>query len=124
MNKSKIIYWIATGIIFFWCGVMTVVFFGSEEQKMAMDHYGYPPYFATMINLFSIAGSLVLVLPFAPARIKEWAYFGFALNFIGAAVSNWAVDGLGFQVFFPLLFFVPLGISYALHHKMQTARSL
>lgn len=123
MKRQKIIFWIATAIIFFWCGVMTVVFFGSEEQKAGMEHYGYPPYFAPMVNVFSILGSLVLVLPFVPARVKEWAYFGFALNFIGAAVSNWAVDGFGFQVVFPLLFFIPWGVSYFLFHNMKAEKS-
>ncbi len=122
MNKNKIIFWIATGIIFFWCGVMTVIFFGSEESKAAMEHYGYPPYFGHMINVFSIIGSIALVIPAVPERVKEWAYFGFALNFIGAAVSNWAVDGFSFQVIFPLLFFVPLGGSYFLFHKMEAAK--
>lgn len=123
MKRNNIIFWIATAVIFIWCGVMTVVFFGSEEQKMAMEHYGYPPYFAPLVNVFSIIGSLVLVLPFAPARLKEWAYFGFALSFIGAAVSNWAVDGFGFQVVFPLLFFVPLGVSYYLFHNMKQGKA-
>ncbi|MCB0517539.1 MAG: DoxX family protein [Lewinellaceae bacterium] len=124
MINQKIFFWIATAIIFFWCGVMTVVFFGSEEQKMAMEHYGYPPYFGTMLNVFSIIGAVALVLPAVPARLKEWAYFGFALNFIGASVSNWAVDGFSFQVIFPLLFFVPLGISYFLFHKMEKAKAV
>jgi len=119
MKKDKIIFWITTSIIFLWCGVMTLGFFGSEEQKAGMAHYGYPPYFAPMVSVFSIIGSLILVLPSAPARLKEWAYFGFALNFIGAAVSGWAVDGVGFGVIFPLLFFVPLGISYYFFHKMR-----
>jgi uncharacterized membrane protein YphA (DoxX/SURF4 family) len=122
MNKNKIIFWIATGIIFLWCGVMSAVFFGSEAQKAGMEHYGYPPYFAPMVSVFSIIGALVLVLPFVNARFKEWAYFGFALNFIGAAVSNWAVDGPGFQVVFPLLFFIPLVASYLLFHKMEAAK--
>lgn len=121
MKLQKIIFWIATAVIFLWCGVMTVVFFGSEEQKAGMEHFGYPPYFGPMVSVFSILGSLALVLPFVPARLKEWAYFGFALNFIGAAVSNWEVDGLGFGVVFPLLFFVPLGVSYFLFHKMSKA---
>lgn len=121
MKKNKIIFWVATTVIFLWCGLMTLVFFGSEEQKAGMEHFGYPPYFAPMVSVFSIIGSLALVLPFVPARLKEWAYFGFALNFIGAAVSTWAVDGFGFQVFFPLLFFVPLGISYYLFHKMASS---
>lgn len=121
MNRDKIIYWVATAVIFLWCGLMTVVFFGSEAQKAGMEHFGYPPYFAPMVSVFSIIGSLVLVLPFVRGRVKEWAYFGFALNFIGAAVSNWAVDGFNFQMVFPLLFFVPLGISYFLYHKMAAS---
>ena len=119
MKKGKIIFWITTGFIFLWCGVMSVVFFGSEEQKAGMGHLGYPDYFGPMVSVFSILGALVLVLPAAPARVKEWAYFGFALNFIGAALSNLAVDGLGFGVVFPLLFLIPLVISYVLFHKMR-----
>jgi uncharacterized membrane protein YphA (DoxX/SURF4 family) len=124
MKKQKIVFWICTAIIFLWCGVMSLVFFGSEEQKAGMEHFGYPPYFAPMVSIFSILGSLVLVLPFVPARVKEWSYFGFALNFIGAVVSNWAVDGLGFGVLFPLLFFVPLGGSYFLFHKMMAEKAM
>ena len=120
MNKNNIIYWISTGIIFLWCGVMTVVFFGSAEQKAGMEHFGYPPYFGSMVSVFSILGSLILVIPAAPARLKEWSYFGFALNFIGAAVSTWAVDGFGFGIIFPLVFFLPLGVSYFLYHKRKT----
>jgi hypothetical protein len=123
MKKNKIIFWIATGIIFFWCGVMTVIFFGSEESKAGMAHYGYPEYFGPMVNIFSIIGAVALVLPIVPARLKEWAYAGFTFNFIGAAVSNWAVDGFGFQVVFPLLFFVPLGVSYSLFHKMEALKA-
>lgn len=123
MTKQKIIFWIATAIIFLWCGVMTLVFFGSAEQKAGMEHYGYPPYFAPMVSIFSIIGSLAIVLPVVPARVKEWAYFGFALNFIGAAVSGVAVDGPGFGVVFPLLFFVPLGVSYYLFHKMEADKA-
>ena len=88
-----------------------------------MAHYGYPPYFGPMVHVFSIIGAAVLVLPFAPARLKEWAYAGFTLNFIGASVSNWAVDGFSFQVVFPLLFFVPLAVSYVQYHKLQRQQS-
>ena len=123
MKKTKIAFWIATSIIFFWCGILTIVFFGSEESKAGMAHYGYPPYFGPMVHVFSIIGAAVLVLPFAPARLKEWAYAGFTLNFIGASVSNWAVDGFSFQVVFPLLFFVPLAVSYVQYHKLQRQQS-
>ena len=123
MKKSKIIFWIATSIIVFWCVIMTIVFFGSEAAKAAMAHYGYPPYFGPMANIFSIIGAFGLVLPFVPARLKEWAYAGFSFNFIGAAVSNWAVDGFGFQVIFPLLFFIPLALSYFQFHKLEKMKA-
>ena len=123
MKKSKIIFWIATSIIFFWCGIMTIVFFGSETSKAAMAHSGYPPYFGPMANIFSIIGAFGLVLPFVPDRLKEWAYAGFSFNFIGAAVSNWAVDGFGFQVIFPLLFFIPLALSYFQFHKLEKMKA-
>jgi len=119
MKKNNIIYWISTGIIFLWCGVMTLVFFGSAEQKAGMEHFGYPPYFGPMVSIFSMLGALILVIPAAPARLKEWAYFGFALNFIGAAVSTWSVDGFGPGIIFPLVFFLPLGVSYFLYHKRK-----
>jgi hypothetical protein len=119
MKKTKIIFWLTTSIIFFWCGILTIVFFGSETSKAAMTHYGYPPYFGPMVNVFSVIGAVALVLPFVPARLKEWAYAGFALNFIGASVSNWAVDGFSFQVVFPLLFLGILAVSYFQHHKLQ-----
>lgn len=37
MKKDKIIFWICTGVIFLWCGVMSLVFFGSEAQKAGVN---------------------------------------------------------------------------------------
>ncbi len=122
MKRDKVIFWVVTGLLFLQLGVLTLVYFGSPEQKAGTEHFGYPLYFGKMVSVFSILGSLALVLPAVPARVKEWAYFGFALNFIGAAVSHFVVDGAGFAMVIPLLFFVPLGISYFLFHKMEAAK--
>ena len=122
MKRSKLFYWISTSILFIWFGLMSLVFFGSEEQKAGMTHYGYPPYFGPMVSVFGIIGSTALLFPFVPARLKEWAYFGLALNIIGATVSGWAVDGFGMHLLFPLFFFIPLVVSYLGHHKMETEK--
>ena len=57
-----------------------------------------------------------------PARLKEWAYAGFAYDFIFAAISHGAVDGLNFQSFFPLAFLAILMLSYVNYHKLQAAQ--
>ena len=41
-----------------------------------------------------ILGVLALLLPLVPARLKEWAYAGFAINLVSALIAHFAVgDG-------------------------------
>ena len=116
-KTNNIIFWITTIIIFLFEGVMPLFFFRSEASVQGMTHLGYPPYFATMLMVFKVLGALTLILPKAPARIKEWAYAGFAIDFIAAGVSYWAVEGFGGPVIFPLVFLGILAASYVTHHK-------
>ena len=120
MKGNKIVYWIATSIILVWFGLMPLLFFNNEMSKQGFAHFGFPEYFRKMVHIFSAIGALILVLPWAYPRLKEWAYAGFTINIIGAIVSNWVVDGFGFQVIFPLLFFIPLAASYFLQIKKST----
>lgn len=119
MKKTKILYWVATIIIFLMEGVLPALTSQTELAKEGIRHLGYPAYFGNMLVLFKVAGALALVVPPVPARMKEWAYAGFAFDFIAAAVSHGATDGLGnFQTFFPLIFLFLLVISYVTYHKI------
>ena len=51
--------------------------------------------------------------------MKEWAYAGFAFDFIGACVSHWAVGGLSFDAIFPLIVLGILAVSYVTYHKLN-----
>jgi hypothetical protein len=119
MKKDKIIFWTTTILIFLFEGVMPALTSQTELAKEGIRHLGYPEYFGTMLVVFKILGVLVLIIPKIPARIKEWAYAGFAIDFIGACVSHWAVDGIGGQTFFPLIVFSILIISYIYYHKLN-----
>ena len=119
MKRSKTIFWVATGILFLLEGLMPVLTSNSELAKAGIRHLGYPDYFRIMLVIFKILGALALVLPFVSRRIKEWAYAGFAFNFIAAAVSHWAVDGFSGQVFFPAAVLGILAVSYFQFHKIQ-----
>jgi hypothetical protein len=59
------------------------------------------------------------MIPQVSKRIKEWAYAGFAFDFIFAGISHFAIDGMNFQSFFPFIFLAILTISYYCYHKLQ-----
>jgi uncharacterized protein YjeT (DUF2065 family) len=120
MKKNKIIFWLATGFIFLFEGVMPALTSNTELAVEGIRHLGYPDYFRVMLTVFKVVGVLALVLPQMPGRIKEWAYAGFAFNFIAAAVSHWAVDGFDGQTVFPLVALIILIISYVQYHKLHS----
>lgn len=99
MKKAKIIFWITTTIIFLFEGVMPALTSQSEMAKEGIKHLGYPEYFGNALVIFKILGVLILVIPQIPKNVKEWAYAGFAFDFIFASISHFAVDGVGFEGF-------------------------
>jgi hypothetical protein len=85
---------------------------------------GYPDYFGNALVVFKVLGSFVLILPQLPKRVKEWAYAGFAFDFIFACISHTAVDGITFNSFFPLVIFAILIVSYVYFHKINAAETI
>lgn len=119
MKKLKIIFWITTVIIFLFEGVMPLFTFQTELAKEGIKHLGYPEYFGNALVAFKVLGALALIIPKIPRRIKEWAYAGFAFDFIFATISLWAVDGFGGQTIFPTVFIVILVAAYISDYKIQ-----
>jgi hypothetical protein len=119
MKKYKIIFWVTTGIIFLFEGVLVAFTSQSEMAIQGVTHLGYPVYFATMLAVFKVIGSLVLIIPSIPARIKEWAYAGFGIDFLAALISIWVVDGFGVGVILPIVFIIILKLSYYSYHKIN-----
>jgi len=120
MKTSKIIFWSTTVLIFLFEGVLPALTSQSELAKEGIRHLGYPDYFGVLLTVFKVSGALALIIPKVPARIKEWAYAGFAFDFISACVSNWAVDGFSGIVLFPLFVLAVLMTSYIYYHKLSS----
>lgn len=89
----------------------------TELAKEGIRHLGYPEYFGNALVIFKIIGVLTIVIPKVPARIKEWAYAGFAFDFLFASISHGVVDGINGQIFFPLVVLAILAVSYIYYHK-------
>ena len=119
MKKYKIIFWITTILIFLGEGVMSALTINAENAKQGFHMLGYPEYFRIMLTIGKIIGALLLIIPFVPARIKEWAYVAFGIDFLAAFISIWAVAGLHGSTFTPLIAFAVLLASYTSYHKLQ-----
>ncbi|MEO8117460.1 MAG: DoxX family protein, partial [Bacteroidota bacterium] len=87
MKKVKIIYWTTTIIIFLMEGVLPAFTSQTEVAKEGIRHLGYPEYFGNALVVFKVLGAIILILPKIPKRLKEWAYAGFAFDFIFASIS-------------------------------------
>ncbi len=84
----KILYWTLT-ILF---GLMMLMDGGAgvaqeKTGQEVMRHLGYPMYFMIICGIAKILGALA-ILQTRFRTIKEWAYAGFTINFIGAAASR------------------------------------
>ncbi|MDB6122064.1 MAG: DoxX family protein [Pedosphaera sp.] len=91
----------------------------NEEMKGAFTHLGLPNWFRIELTIAKISGVLALLIPTIPDRIKEFAYFGFALTIISACIAHISSgDGIlrGLE---PLIFLGFLIVSYLYHHKPQ-----
>jgi membrane-anchored protein YejM (alkaline phosphatase superfamily) len=91
----------------------------TEMAKEGIRHLGYPDYFGVALTVFKVVGALILILPQAKGRIKEWAYAGFTFDFLFATISYIAVDGFGFFAIFPMIILLVLAFSYWSYHKRQ-----
>ena len=100
-NKKQIIaYWVLTALVLIAeSGAGFSMLTRAARPVEGLAALGYPLYFLTILGSFKLAGVVTLALPRLP-RLKEWAYAGFAFDFIGAAASH-AFNGDGLDKIAP-----------------------
>lgn len=92
----------------------------EKNGQEAMRQLGYPLYVMTITGAAKILGALAL-LQTKSRTLKEWAYAGFAIDFIGAGMST-AFAGLGWAGTLPaLVMLVVLFGLYALWKQYSAA---
>lgn len=123
MKNQKLFFWISTSLIALFEGVMPALTSQTELAKEGITHLGYPLYFGNALVIFKVLGVLALIIPAIPKRIKEWAYAGFAFDFIFAAISHGAVDGINGNTFFPFIVLAVLAVSYISYHKINDQKA-
>lgn len=117
-KQNTIIYWISTAILALF--ILPGIFFAGS--KMALEgtaHLGLPMWFHWELSIGKFIGGLILIIPFIPKRIKEWAYVAFGIDFISAFIAIIAVDGISGMWYAPVICMILLIISYVTFRKRE-----
>lgn len=122
MKRTKILYWIFTGLfsaLMLFSAIPDLLL--SEDTVAFMHMLGYPDYFTFFIGVAKVLGVIAILIPGFP-RIKEWAYAGLMFDLIGATYSLIAIGTQVTDLWFML---IALGLgttSYIFYHKKRKAQ--
>lgn len=122
-NKISIFYWVATGIFSL---MMLADGFGGITHEATgvaiMKHLGYPEYVLTIFGTAKILGAIAIIQT-KFKTIKEWAYAGFVINFIGAFCSRAAVGDPVGELIPPVVALLILFVPYYAWKRFEAAKA-
>ena len=111
-------FWIATALFCLQMGFTAYAQLRLPEVAEAFTRLGFPGYFRVELSWAKLLGVVLLLAP-VPARLKEWAYAGFAINLTSALIAHISVgDGLeawGYAAATGVLW----GLSYFFWRRLQ-----
>lgn len=93
-SKGMIVgFWIVTALFCLQVGFTAYAQLRLPQVAEAFTHLGFPAYFRVELALAKLLGVVLLLAP-VPARLKEWAYAGFAITLVSALIAHFSVgDG-------------------------------
>ncbi len=118
MKATKIIYWVTTSIVAIMMLYSCYAYLSQPAMKQAFQHLGYPDYFRVELAIAKLIGAAILLAPLT-ARVKEWAYAGFAFAFVSAFIAHTVSgDPMNYRMM-PVMFLALLVVSYISYHKLK-----
>lgn len=93
IKTTTILFWTVTALFCLQMSFTAYAQLRLPQVAEAFTHLGFPGYFRVELSWAKLLGAVVLLTPGA-ARVKEWAYAGFAINLASALIAHLAVgDG-------------------------------
>jgi hypothetical protein len=121
-NITRIGFWCATALFCLQIGFTAYAQLSLPQVAEAFTHLGFPAYFRVELSWAKFIGIALLLLP-APARLKEWAYAGFAITLGSALIAHLSVgdgpEAWGWAVGTAVLW----GLSYVCWRRLQSAKA-
>ncbi len=112
-------FWISTALFALQMGFTAYAQLKLPQVAQAFVHLGFPAYFRVELSWAKLAGLVALLVPMVPARLKEWAYAGFAITLVSALVAHLAVGDGAEAWSWPVGTSVLWGLSYFFYRRLQ-----
>jgi hypothetical protein len=94
------------------------------DSAVAFTRLGFPSTaFRVELSWAKVAGVIVLLLPMIPARLKEWAYAGFAINLVSAVIAHLSIHDRHLAFVPSSLTSVLWALSYFFWRRTQAAQA-
>ena len=117
-KTTRILYWVFTLLLAL---LLTADGIGGVTQQQAgqdsLRHLGYPMYLLIIVGGAKLLAVIALVQP-RYHTIREWAFAGIAISFVGAFVSRAFVGDGGLLLIFPLIMLAFMFVPYFLWKKV------
>src|ERR1044071_328155 len=92
-TAKTIVYWIVPALFCLQMGFTAYAQLRLPQVAESFTRLGFPAWFRAELSWAKLLGVALLLAP-VPARLKEWAYAGFAINLASALLAHFAVgDG-------------------------------
>ena len=122
--KSTImLFWIFTALF---CLEMcfTAYYELLPQGAQAFTRLGFTnSYFRLELSLAKLVGAVMLLVPMVPARLKEWAYAGFAINLVSAIIAHLSISDRPLAFVPSTLTSVLLAASYFFSRRLRASRA-
>ena len=125
LRSKKIVigFWIFTALF---CLEMSFTVYyellSLPQAAQAFTRLGFPAsYFRVELSWAKVAGVVALLVPVVPARLKEWAYAGFAINLVSALIAHLSIRDRPLAFAPSTITSVLWGLSYFFWRRLQTA---
>ena len=116
-------FWAVTALFCLQIGFTAFAQLRLPQVAEAFARLGFPAYFRVELSLAKLLGLVLLVAP-VPARLKEWAYAGFAITLGSALIAHLSVgdgpDAWGWAAGTSVLW----GLSYFFWRRLQATPRL
>jgi len=118
-----VLFWIFTALF---CLEMSFTAYYEllPQGAQAFARLGFPNgWFRYELSLAKLVGVAVLLVPMIPARLKEWAYAGFAINLVSAVITHLSIHDRHVAFIPSTLTSVLWAVSYFCWRRLQTAQA-
>jgi len=93
------------------------------QAAQAFTRLGFPAdYFRVELSWAKVAGVAALLVPMIPARLKEWAYAGFAINLASALIAHFSISDRPLAFAPATITSVLWALSYSFWRRLQTGQ--